>query len=268
MHRFRISVNDSRAATESDRSNNRLPRAASIVIPEEFCPPAEAGAVAPMFTPRPDFVVASAEMELGKLCAPGQPVLHAVLQVRNEGAAASPALENAVLLRPGDDDVDWTVSAGLPALGPGEAIDLVLPLPYRDKDPESMLGVHEFLLTINEERQLEETSYDNNEQSLKARVPNRFCRDALQAGSGQAPGPTGQIFELPRTEGFLVDWCLVRGQSCGSAAASEWCQANGFKAALDWEQAAAVSEPTLSMGDGAVCKRKDCSAFQSITCGN
>jgi hypothetical protein len=240
----------------------------SAVIPKEFCPPAEAGAVAPMFTPRPDFVIASAEMELGKLCAPGEPVLHAVLQVRNEGAAASPALDSAVLLRPGDADVDWTVSASLPALRPGQAIDVVLPLPYRDKDPESMLGAHEFLLTINDGRQLEETSYDNNDRSLKAEVPDRFCSDALQAGAGQDSGRTGQIFELPRTQGFLVDWCLVRGQSCGEAAASQWCQANGFKAAVDWEQAKAVSEPTRSMGDGAVCQTKACSAFQSITCGN
>jgi hypothetical protein len=96
----------------------------------------------------------------------------------------------------------------------------------------------------------------------------RLGRRAAPAGQASGSGRTGQIFELPRTQGFLVDWCLVRGQSCGATAASEWCEANGFKAALDWEQVAAVDEPTLSMGDGAVCRSKNCSAFQSITCGN
>lgn len=285
---FELVVNPDGAIPESDAADNAFAGRLDAQVPEKLCAAPVAPAVA---GGPPDVVIRYARIDPAESCVPGQPVLRATVTLANDGATASPSLKYGLRLVRTGATVAWASSITLPPIQPGETVDLVVPLPYLDKDPKGMLGLHDFLVTANDKRVFPEADHDNNVASLRAEVPDWLCGAGAQAPPpaeqqpqpGQLgipqlqdlfPGlvttPQGQRFDYPKVQGYLVDWCLFPNQSCGQPAATTWCQRNGFKAASAFEQEPDIGakNPTITLGAQQICQSPGCDAFRSITCGN
>jgi len=79
----------------------------------------------------------------------------------------------------------------------------------------------------------------------------------------------GQTFEFPLLQGYRLSACLYERESCGEAAASEWCKARGFAggaAAFEIDENIGSLFPTLSLGDLQLCANFVCDGFKEITC--
>lgn len=83
-----------------------------------------------------------------------------------------------------------------------------------------------------------------------------------QAGFAQS-----QIFELPRINGALLDWCYNWGADCGKPAADRFCVMNDYAEAVDFgEKPGPLGEPTMLISDGRICEADDCGTFEYIAC--
>ncbi len=76
-----------------------------------------------------------------------------------------------------------------------------------------------------------------------------------------------QVFELPRINGTLLDWCYNWGSECGKPAADRFCAMHDFAAAADFgEKPGPLGEPTMLISDGRLCEADDCGTFEYIAC--
>jgi|GEM_PF-3161632 len=78
-----------------------------------------------------------------------------------------------------------------------------------------------------------------------------------------------QVFPIPMQNGSHLDQCKTAGTDCGEAAASAWCQTQGYASASQWSAQTHLSGVvTQRIGDGSVCdgKATPCTGFLSITC--
>lgn len=83
-----------------------------------------------------------------------------------------------------------------------------------------------------------------------------------QAGFAQS-----QVFELPRINGTLLDWCYNWGAECGKPAADRFCVLNDYAEAVDFgEKPGPLGEPTMLISDGRLCEADDCGTFEYIAC--
>ncbi len=74
----------------------------------------------------------------------------------------------------------------------------------------------------------------------------------------------GSGFRYPRSHGAIVDWCAEWAHDCGSAGATQFCQARGFDRARSWE----VFHPghTFVIGSHQYCTGDACKGFSFVRC--
>jgi len=91
----------------------------------------------------------------------------------------------------------------------------------------------------------------------------------LLAAAGAPPlKPVIEVFTTPTFDGRRLDWCRGWKDKCGKATADEFCQLNGFAAALSFAPDPRIGgkEPTRQIASGLVCDHDDCDGFVEISC--
>ncbi len=89
----------------------------------------------------------------------------------------------------------------------------------------------------------------------------------LLASATLARGET-RTFILDSSDGYGIDNCLIRGESCGKAMATAVCQANQYASVIDFGR----MDPTEITGsvpggvNGNHCGGKPCPEKVAITC--
>jgi len=66
-------------------------------------------------------------------------------------------------------------------------------------------------------------------------------------------------------DGYGVERCLVTGESCGTALATAYCQAQNFNAAVSFHRVEA-GEVTASVATAAACRGAACQDLVAIEC--
>jgi hypothetical protein len=81
------------------------------------------------------------------------------------------------------------------------------------------------------------------------------------------------VFSPAMLDGYRLDFCSwdpdVDGlQGCGQNAATEYCQAQGYRAADRWESEPFIGDqhPTARLRNGQVCKESFCGGFSYLRC--
>jgi hypothetical protein len=91
----------------------------------------------------------------------------------------------------------------------------------------------------------------------------------LLAAAGAPPlRPVIEVFASPTFNGRRLDWCRGWKDKCGKATADEFCQLNGFAAALSFTPDPRIggTEPTRQIASGLVCDHDECDGFAEISC--
>lgn len=76
------------------------------------------------------------------------------------------------------------------------------------------------------------------------------------------------VFNQPRVNGVLLDYCQNWGANCGQVAADNWCTQQGFNGAQKFVIAKNVGgrENTWVAGDHKLCEGSYCDGFEQIKC--
>jgi hypothetical protein len=91
----------------------------------------------------------------------------------------------------------------------------------------------------------------------------------LLAAAGAPPlKPVIKVFASPTFDGRRLDWCRGWKDKCGKATADEFCQLNGFAAAMSFapDPKIGATEPTRQIASGLVCDHDECDGFAEIAC--
>lgn len=86
----------------------------------------------------------------------------------------------------------------------------------------------------------------------------------------ESTGSFRMDYPQPTWLGKRLDVCLADGQPCGETVAHAFCKRLGFPIATgaQGEQDLGAANPTIRLGDGAVCRDPGCDGFSIIGCGN
>lgn len=149
---------------------------------------------------KPVFIIAVLIGMVEPSCRPGQPVALLKVRVTNKGRVSTPALPASDGLEAQDSSTPpWRGTAALPALRPGEAIEVAIPL----QPPANLLpGKHAFQVTVNPRHVIEQEHYQfNSAGPLVIEIPVGLCRTAsIAPGVENLPPPntpTGRSPKVP-----------------------------------------------------------------------
>ncbi len=126
-----------------------------------------------------DLVVDKGAIKLAQSCQMNSPALIAQVVVRNIGTATSEARSEVGLVGVMDTDgSNWSNGVGLPAIAPGAAVEVSIPIYYLIDNPAHMRGRHEFKAFVNSGNWIVESNTGNNAFSgtFAVEIPDGFCR--------------------------------------------------------------------------------------------
>ena len=92
-----------------------------------------------------------------------------------------------------------------------------------------------------------------------------FALSAVLTGS-QARAETKVFIIANESDGYGVDLCLARGESCGVPAARAFCQSRQFTAAADFRRLDESEITGAIPREGAACHNGSCGESIAITC--
>jgi hypothetical protein len=92
-----------------------------------------------------------------------------------------------------------------------------------------------------------------------------FALSAIWAGP-QARAETKVFIIANESDGYGVDLCLARGESCGVPAARAYCQSRQFSAAADFHRLDESEVTGAIPREGMACHNGSCGEFIAITC--
>lgn len=88
---------------------------------------------------------------------------------------------------------------------------------------------------------------------------------ALSFLIGASPALADQTFEHPQAKGAAVDNCAIWGDRCGWGGAHQFCQTQGYEAALSWKLTAPGAR-THVIGADRFCEGPNCVGFSQVVC--
>jgi hypothetical protein len=69
-----------------------------------------------------------------------------------------------------------------------------------------------------------------------------------------------------QSDGYGIDQCLAKGESCGAHAASSYCQSRDFAQATSYRRIDPEEVTGSVPKSGDACKRSGCGEYVAITC--
>ena len=77
-----------------------------------------------------------------------------------------------------------------------------------------------------------------------------------------------RTYRNPAEGGYRLGYCDISSAQCGGPVANQWCRAQGFERALEYQIAPGVGElsPTITLTGRRVCEGAQCDGFAEITC--
>lgn len=88
---------------------------------------------------------------------------------------------------------------------------------------------------------------------------------ALLAMAGAAHADSRVFIVANQPDGYGIDLCLARGESCGAPAARAYCQSREFEQAVSYRRVD-PDEVTGAVPATAGCTQGVCGEFVAITC--
>lgn len=92
-----------------------------------------------------------------------------------------------------------------------------------------------------------------------------------QSGGASAESQSKTV-GTPQSKGYMVNFCLKTGGSCGQATADMYCKAIGYASATAFSKAWS-NRPTIMLGSKEICKPvfgsvagQKCEALVKVTC--